>query len=46
MVYGFTKQSGGYIDVVSEVDVGTTITIYLPRSPVSVDGEGQFQVAV
>ena len=46
MVYGFTKQSGGYIDVVSEVDVGTTITIYLPRSPVSVDGEGQFQIAV
>lgn len=30
MVYGFVKQSAGYIDVVSEVERGTTITLYLP----------------
>ena len=31
MVYGFTKQSGGYAAVYSELDKGTTINLYLPR---------------
>lgn len=31
MVYGFVKQSGGYVIVESEVDSGTVVTIYLPR---------------
>jgi len=31
-VYGFAKQSHGEIDVESEVGVGTTFTLYLPRT--------------
>jgi PAS domain S-box-containing protein len=31
MVYGFINQSGGYVDIESEVGKGTTLRILLPR---------------
>ena len=31
-IYAFCVQSGGAVDIVSEVGQGTTITLYLPRS--------------
>lgn len=31
MVYGFAKQSDGQVSIQSEVGMGTTVTIYLPR---------------
>jgi CheY-like chemotaxis protein len=30
MVYGFAKQSGGHVTITSEINVGTTATLYLP----------------
>jgi signal transduction histidine kinase len=32
MIYGFAKQSGGHLSIYSEVGVGTTIRLYLPRA--------------
>jgi CheY-like chemotaxis protein len=32
LVYGFVKQSGGQVDLSTEVGVGTTFTLYLPRA--------------
>ncbi len=30
MVFGFTKQSGGHVEIESEVGTGTTVKLYLP----------------
>ncbi|MEM7170897.1 MAG: ATP-binding protein [Pseudomonadota bacterium] len=32
MVYGFAKQSGGDVSIVSQAGHGTTVTLYLPRA--------------
>jgi nitrogen-specific signal transduction histidine kinase/ActR/RegA family two-component response regulator len=36
MVYGFARQSGGYVGIESEVGEGTTVRLYFPRQ----DGAG------
>jgi PAS domain S-box-containing protein len=34
MIYGFVSQSGGWVDVESEIDRGTVFKLYLPRAKV------------
>jgi CheY-like chemotaxis protein len=44
-VYGIVKQSGGQIDVQSEIERGTTFTITLPAAPSTPAREGAVEVA-
>jgi len=39
MVYGFAKQSGGHVNIYSEVGDGTTVRLYLPRAAAGLDVE-------
>lgn len=39
MIYGFVRQSGGSIQIQSRLEVGTTMTLYLPRSTLSVSAD-------
>jgi PAS domain S-box-containing protein len=41
-VYGFVKQSGGHVDIQSELGKGTTVRLFLPRTS-KVPGEAHFQ---
>jgi signal transduction histidine kinase/CheY-like chemotaxis protein len=36
-VYGFAKQSGGYVKMSSQPDIGTTVSIFLPKAAANVD---------
>ena len=44
MVYGFVKQSGGHIQIYSEVGRGTSVRLYLPLAEEAVAGAGQAPV--
>jgi signal transduction histidine kinase len=39
MVYGFVRQSGGYVTVESKAGVGTTVALYLPKATQQSDAE-------
>jgi CheY-like chemotaxis protein len=41
MVYGFVKQSGGDVVILSEPGAGATVEIYLPRVVVSANAESE-----
>lgn len=40
-VYGFAQQAGGAATVVSELNRGTTVSLYLPRSRQAVEAEAE-----
>jgi len=41
MVYGFVTQSGGHLELESEIGQGTTIRLYLPKAPDTAVAEPQ-----
>jgi PAS domain S-box-containing protein len=40
MVFGFIKQSGGHINVYSEIGIGTTFRLFLPRANIGAEAGG------
>ncbi|HEY0149580.1 MAG TPA: ATP-binding protein [Allosphingosinicella sp.] len=42
-IFGFARQSGGDVELSSTVGVGTTVSIYLPRSAETARGSGEAQ---
>jgi CheY-like chemotaxis protein len=46
MVFGFLRQSGGHIHVYSEVGVGTTFRLYLPRAEKDAEAAAEVRPAV
>lgn len=45
MIYGFARQSGGQVRAYSEVGMGTTMCLYLPRHYGNVDAAEPLEVA-
>jgi signal transduction histidine kinase/ActR/RegA family two-component response regulator len=45
-VYGFVKQSGGYVDIQSETAKGTSVRLFLPRTRKSPEIQAQGDVTV
>jgi signal transduction histidine kinase/HAMP domain-containing protein len=41
MVYGFVRQSAGHVAIESAVGVGTTVSLYLPKSTQTPDAEAE-----
>jgi len=41
MVYGFVRQTGGYVDVESAPGMGTTVALYLPKAKQKPDAEAE-----
>jgi signal transduction histidine kinase len=39
-IYGFVQQSGGTVAIESEVGMGTTVSLYLPKAPARTEREG------
>jgi len=44
-VYGFIKQSGGHVKIYSEVGVGTSVKLYLPRIAQAAEAEPEVHAA-
>ncbi|MBV9825241.1 MAG: MASE4 domain-containing protein [Alphaproteobacteria bacterium] len=45
MVFGFMKQSGGHLNVYSEIGIGTTFRLYLRAAPSNVDAAVEAEIA-